>query len=329
MAACGVGVLVVQQCQREASSSCGSAEEPATGPEDPNEKLVVANSRRLDDGSIISYIQPDQLLTYPILFENIGDVEALDVFVTDVLDPNLDDSTLELLTPDGGSYDPATRTVLWELLDRNLLPGETDNVLLSIKPVPGLPSGTEIINSAEIQFEIFDPLVTPEVVSIIDTIKPNCEVEALPPDTSTAEFTVSWSGEDAIGEIDTYSIFVAENGGTFSPMLSASKDTMTSFIGEIGNTYEFFCVAKDTAGNVEEQELLAEASTTVILSTPGDLNADLCVDRADYTILMGDIRDGEPNDAAHDLNGDGVVNRADARTMVGLFTNPRGAACNP
>jgi hypothetical protein len=27
------------------------------------------------------------------------------------------------------------------------------------------------------------------------------------------------------------------------------------------------------------------------------------------------------------LNGDGLVNRADARTLVGWFTNPRGAVC--
>ena len=40
------------------------------------------------------------------------------------------------------------------------------------------------------------------------------------------------------------------------------------------------------------------------------------------------IRAAEPKDLEHDLNGDGMVNRADARTLVGLFTNPRGAACN-
>lgn len=60
---------------------------------------------------------------------------------------------------------------------------------------------------------------------------------------------------------------------------------------------------------------------------PGDLNGDGCVDRSDYYIIVGDIRDGEPNDPAYDLNGDGTVNIADARYLVTLFTNPRGAAC--
>ena len=63
------------------------------GAVDPNEKGAIAKR----------FIQPDQLLVYPIHFENIGDIEARDVFVTDQLDPSLDSSTLNLLTPTGGS----------------------------------------------------------------------------------------------------------------------------------------------------------------------------------------------------------------------------------
>ena len=59
----------------------------------------------------------------------------------------------------------------------------------------------------------------------------------------------------------------------------------------------------------------------------GDLNFDGCVDREDYFILMSSIRGDEPFDPAFDLNEDGAVNRADARTLVGLFTNSRGVTC--
>src|SRR5207247_5171939 len=91
------------------------------GPSDPNEKLVTTKT----------FIQPDQLLVYPIHFENVGDVEARDVFVTDTLDPNLDASTIKLLTPTGGSFDVSTNTVMLDLLNANLPPGKTGNVLLS------------------------------------------------------------------------------------------------------------------------------------------------------------------------------------------------------
>lgn len=235
------------------SANCSIPESEVTGPIDPNEKLVVANK----------FIQPDQTLVYPIHFENIGDVEAIDVFITDILDPNLDDSTLQILTPNG-AYNPTTRTLKWDLLNRNLLPGETDNVLLSIKPVPDLPSGTEIRNSAEIMFEIFDPLVTPEVVNIIDTTPPECVMDTLPNQVTTEDFDISWSGTDAVGEIDTYSIFVSDNGTDYKFFLETS-DPSATFNGIAGKTYDFLCAAKDTAGNVEVESLVSEATTTVTL----------------------------------------------------------------
>src|SRR5207247_405927 len=73
---CGVGIAKLAKCKRDASKACDSNPKPATSPVDPNEKLVIAKR----------FIQSEQLLVYPIHFENVGDVEALDVFVTDVLD---------------------------------------------------------------------------------------------------------------------------------------------------------------------------------------------------------------------------------------------------
>jgi hypothetical protein len=58
-----------------------------------------------------------------------------------------------------------------------------------------------------------------------------------------------------------------------------------------------------------------------------DLNGDSCIDRDDYNLLMTHIRIRSAYDMVYDLNGDGGVNRADARTMVSLFTNPRGEQC--
>ncbi len=237
------------------AGSCGSHKQITVAPIDPNEKLVIAKR----------YIQPDQQLVYPIHFENVGDVEALDVFITDVFDPNLDISTLELITPEGASFDEATRTLKWDLLGRNLQPGETGNVLLSIRPLPNLPSGTEIRNSAAIQFEIFDLFITNEVVNIIDTTLPDSVMDALPAVTATLDFPISWSGTDDVGEIDNYSIFVSVDGGGFRPYLERTQETSTTFSGEGGKTYEFLCVAADTAGNIEVQDAVAEAVTTIML----------------------------------------------------------------
>ena len=234
--------------------TCSSWEKDSSGPVDPNEKLVSPSK----------FIQPDQLLTYPTHFQNIGDIEARDVFVTDVLsDPSFDLSTLRLLTP-GGTFDLASKTVSWRLLSRNLPPGQSDYVALSVRPQAGLPSGTVIRNKATIQFEVFPPLVTPEVVNIIDSTRPACALDSLPSQIATTDIPISWKGTDVVGEIDSYSVFVSENGGAFLPVIEGVRETSGVFKARVGNAYGFLCVAKDTAGNIEVQQPVAEATTTVI-----------------------------------------------------------------
>ena len=58
----------------------------------------------------------------------------------------------------------------------------------------------------------------------------------------------------------------------------------------------------------------------------GNLNGQGCIDRDDLNMMLGSIRSMQP-DFSFDLNGDRKVNIADARKLVTLFTNPRGAPC--
>ena len=144
----------------------------------------------------------------------------------------------------------------------NLQPGETGYVLFSIKPEEGLISGTEIENIAEIQFEVFDPILTNEgipVVSIIDSTKPMCDMNPLPSQSSAVEILFHGQGSDEIGEIKSYTILLSSGGGDFEVFFDATSDTSATFIGENGNTYGFACVATDSAGNIETQNAVAEA----------------------------------------------------------------------
>lgn len=254
----------VQRCTRDElfPGDYSVDEQIARRPVDPNEKVVTARK----------FIQPDQTLIYAIHFENIGDIEALDVFLSDVLDPGLDTSTLEILTPDGALFDAMTRTVDWELLERNLEPGETDNVIMAIRPFPDLPSGTEIRNNATIQFEIFEIITTEDVVNVIDRTPPECRVDVLPAEirvpfgAGSVDRTISWTGADAIGEIDSFSVFVSEDGNGFVPLALETEESSAEAEIALGRSYEFLCVARDTAGNVEAQGLVAE---TVTRGVPG------------------------------------------------------------
>lgn len=220
------------------------------------------------------FVRPDQILIYPIHFENIGTIEARDVFVTDVLDPALDESTLNIITSQGASFDLATRMLKWDLLNINLPPGETGNLLIAIKPRLDIPSGTVIRNKATIKFEVFESLDTNEVETIIDSTKPTCTMNLLPTQTSSLEFPISWNETDAVGEIESYSVLVSVDGGSFIPFLEKTSDTNAIFNGDLGKTYGFLCIATDTAGNIEVQDTIAETTTRLVSSEACNDGAD-------------------------------------------------------
>ncbi|MFN0217052.1 MAG: LamG-like jellyroll fold domain-containing protein [Saprospiraceae bacterium] len=235
----------------ESPEECSCDTTKANGAVDPNEKLVLAEK----------YIQPDKLLPYVIHFENIGNIEARDIFITDTLDEDLDETTLNIISSAGASFNPTTRVLKWDLLNYNLLPDSGAYVMYTAKPKPNLPSGTVIKNKGHIQFEVFDIFTTNETENIIDFTKPEGIMEPLSATMYQTAFPISWSGTDAVGEIKNYSIFVSENDGGYELFLSKTQETSAIFTGETGNTYRFICIAEDLAGNIEVQEPIAEATT--------------------------------------------------------------------
>ncbi|HVX15362.1 MAG TPA: DUF4214 domain-containing protein [Pirellulales bacterium] len=92
---------------------------------------------------------------------------------------------------------------------------------------------------------------------------PTSSVDALPA-TSPVSFTVSWSGSDPGGPgIADYDVFVSDNGGPFTALLTATTATSTTFSGVSGHTYGFYSVAIDTAGRSQSTPTAAQATTLV------------------------------------------------------------------
>ena len=307
-------------CMKDAKYPCDDDDQPAQAPKDPNEKEVIADK----------YINPDELLIYPIHFENIGNVSALDVFVYDTLSPLLNVSALKVFN---GSFMPIqegetivlfsrnkTRTenitfnnitieinvsiienwtvtlqdrdLIWNLTGIELEPNASDYVLFSIKPILGLASGTEIKNNATIQFEIFETLTTNNTLNIIDDAAPSCIMDQLP-NESSRNFNISWNGSDLVGEIDYYSIYVAEDGEPLTEFIN-TPETSSTFSGTTGKTYSFICLATDTAGNSESQ-FNVETQTTII----GDADSDGVLDDRDNCPTVA-------NPDQLDSNGNGI-----------------------
>lgn len=319
---------------------CTTLKKRVFRPVDPNEKTVASGP----------FVPPGEELGYTIFFENIGDIEALDVFLTDVLDDDLDLSTLKVKRPYGGlvplepdgtvilhqegdeiwsvTLDAATRTLSWDLIGIELPPGETDSVFFVVQAPEELPSGTEIRNEATIQFEVFEIITTNETLNTIDSTPPVGTMAPLPDITPAETFEISWGGTDEVGEIAGYVIYVSQDGGPFVQLWRAFESGSLTFEGEEGSTYAFHCLAGDTAGNLEIFDGLAETVTTIQLPDRpsfhrGDPAIDGQVDLSDPILILGYVFLGSPETLrcreAADVNNDAVIDITDAISLLGYI----------
>jgi hypothetical protein len=104
----------------------------------------------------------------------------------------------------------------------------------------------------------------------VDTAAPTSTVQALPAFEKTASFTVTWSGSDNSGGsgLASFTIFVSDNGGSFTPFLTNTTQTSAAFTGQNGHKYGFYSVAKDAAGNMQATPTVAQATTVLDASPP-------------------------------------------------------------
>ncbi|MEL7407076.1 MAG: CARDB domain-containing protein [Cyanobacteria bacterium J06558_2] len=168
------------------------------------------------------------------------------------------------------SIDPATgeqpNNPLLGFLPPNLTKPEGDGfVSYSIRADRDIETGAVIDAEATIIFDVNEPIDTPPIFNTIDALKPSSTVEALPDLSDTKEFTVSWTGNDDPNgsAIADYTIYVAENSGEFTPWLENTTLTEALFTGTPGSSYQFYAVARDNAGNVEDIPNTPQAQTTI------------------------------------------------------------------
>jgi hypothetical protein len=148
-------------------------------------------------------------------------------------------------------------------LDPNVNPPQGQGlVMFSVSPKSNLPSGTIVKNKANITFDQNAPLVTPEWLNTIDNGKPTSQVQPLAA-SQCSSFRVQWSGTDTTSGVAHYSIFVSKNGEPVEPWLLYTTQTSEFFNGIPGNTYAFYSIARDGAGNVETAPNQPDASATV------------------------------------------------------------------
>lgn len=213
-------------------------------------------------------------------------------------------------------------------LPPNVTPPEGDgSVLFTIRAKPGTTTGTTLCNEASIVFDANAPIATPRWCNSFDFQAPVSQVDAALPDAVLPEAEVSWSGSDTGSAVESYSVFVSEDGGPFSAWLTDSQLTSAHFSGKAGSRYDFYTTARDQGGNVEAPPALPDRSVTLAAPSP-DTDGDGVPDAIDDCTLVANPDqtdadgDGFGNACDGDYNGDGIVNFLDLARMKQQFLKP-------
>lgn len=118
---------------------------------------------------IHSEFTTDDYLTYTIRFENTGTANAINIKVTDVLDAQLDETTLKMVDASHEyTLERVGRDLEWNFFGINLPPSEDSEgstighgyLIFKIKPFPDYELGDIIPNTAEIYFDFNPAIVT-------------------------------------------------------------------------------------------------------------------------------------------------------------------------
>jgi hypothetical protein len=110
----------------------------------------------------------------------------------------------------------------------------------------------------------------PDASTTVDTLAPVSTMSRLPAYTNSSSFPVSWSGKDETSGLASYTVYVSDNEGEFSPWQDAVEAKGAVFSGVDGHSYRFYVRARDIAGNFEgEPGPGSIVATAVDLTAPG------------------------------------------------------------
>jgi hypothetical protein len=174
-----------------------------------------------------------------------------------------------ILTCKFESLDPLTKEPADSVFLGFLLPNDSTGrgegfINYSVKAKKGIPTGTVIKNKADIYFDNNPPIATQTWPNIIDDLKPQSQVNALPQFTYSDSIRVSWLGKDnGPAGLYIYKIYYNVNGGSWRLWKYNTSLTNDVFIGAVDSTYGFYSVAIDSALNVEDHPLIPDAITKI------------------------------------------------------------------
>lgn len=179
---------------------------------DPNDKMEARGPEILH-----SSFTANDYLYYTIRFENTGTASAINVRINDVLDSQLDESTIQMLsTSHPYVLDRVGTSLTWKF-DNIMLPVSVANTMIGkgyvtfkIKPKPGYAVGDIIPNAASIYFDFNPAIVTntfeTEFVSALGSESFHTNEFAVYPNPTTSVLNIQSKLNVTISEVNVYDL---------------------------------------------------------------------------------------------------------------------------
>ena len=182
------------------------------GSYDPNDKTELRGKYVLfsDFGS-------EDFLYYTVRFENTGTAPALNVRISDVLEEQLDETSVRMVAASHNYVMDRTDNVLTWNFDNILLPASSANpegakgfVQFKVKPKAGYAVGDVIQNTASIYFDYNPAIITntfeTHFVQSLGVPRNDASAFAMYPNPADNLVTVSLSGTQTISAITVYDV---------------------------------------------------------------------------------------------------------------------------
>ena len=193
-------------------------------------------------------------------------------------------------------------------------------VSFNVRLKTGLADGEQIPNRASIVFDLNEAIMTPTWINVVDTIAPQSAVVETAMKNDTI-MTIFFDGTDNYSGVWKYDLYVqAGVGASWFKLAENLTDSLYDYRVYDGIDYGFCVIATDSAGNVEQKELIREWPPLDYL--PGDANGDGRISVVDLTMVTNAILRKEDegfNAKAADLNMDGQISITDATMITNLI----------
>jgi hypothetical protein len=132
-------------------------------------------------------------------------------------------------------------------------------VTYTIKPLPDASTGDVVDAEASIVFDVNEPINTPAIFNTLDAVSPTSRVVSAAEATPGLFDLLFDATDDAGGAgVRDLALYSAVGDSAFRPLETSISGSSVPFVVDSGETYRFFSVATDHAGNVEAAKDAAE-----------------------------------------------------------------------